>query len=569
MSTSDLTHIRRQLADRYELERELGRGGMGAVFLARDRALDRHVALKILPEEFAADPALHDRFLREMRTTAAFSHPNIVPVHSVEEREGVVAFAMGFVEGESLAQRVQRAGPLTVRELVRLLQDIGYALAYAHGRGVAHRDIKPDNIMIERATGRALLMDFGIARAITEPSGPGAGGLTRVGEVVGTPEYMSPEQASGDVVDGRSDLYSLGLVAWFAAVGRNAVTGESTQKILVKQLTEPLPSVETVRPELPDLLSAAIDRCVAKAPEARFPTAESLVEAVDNSQLAGPDIPLPVRIFTGELGTLSLIVLFIGLVGWFTVRTMWSRMHSIDALLPFTILFAVGLTRVLQSLSDARRLFAAGFTRDEVMKGMRDVVDEREALRAALRTDAATLKRRRQTLIAAVVQLALSSVLIWWALQLRIPLGPNQYATPRPGIIMVFSAMMMIGMSLVLIARSPVRMPMGERAFRRLWLGPLGRAFLTLAARGVESGVGVPLTPLSAFSRSTPAPPPAATLPPGRGAAAVTSPGRVASGGEQRVATPERNGGAVSREALARLEDRVARLEEWRNRAEG
>ncbi len=232
VTTSDFTQIRRQLADRYDLERELGRGGMGAVFLARDRTLDRPVALKILPEEFAADPALRERFLRETRTTASFSHPNIVPVHAVEERPGVVAYAMGFVEGESLAQRVQRAGPLTVRELMRMLQDIGYALAYAHGRGVAHRDIKPDNIMIERATGRALLMDFGIARAITEPTG--GGGLTRVGEVVGTPEYMSPEQASGDVVDGRSDLYSLGLVAWFAAIGRPAVTGETTQKILVK-----------------------------------------------------------------------------------------------------------------------------------------------------------------------------------------------------------------------------------------------------------------------------------------------------------------------------------------------
>ena len=139
---------------------------MGAVYLARDLRLDRPVALKVLPAEFAGDSSLRERFLRETRTAASFSHPNIVPVHAVEERDGLLAFAMGFVEGESVAERVRRAGPLDVRSIVRLLQDIGYALAYAHGRGVVHRDIKPDNIMLERATGRALLMDFGISRSI-------------------------------------------------------------------------------------------------------------------------------------------------------------------------------------------------------------------------------------------------------------------------------------------------------------------------------------------------------------------------------------------------------------------
>ncbi len=351
--------LQRELGDRYTIERELGRGGMGVVYLARDLKLDRPVALKVLPGEFSADPALKERFLRETRTAASFSHPNIVPVYAVEEREHLIAYAMGFVEGESLTQKVQRSGPLTVREIVRLLQDIGYALAYAHGRGVVHRDIKPDNIMIERATGRALLMDFGISRVMEGRSA--ARGLTRVGEVVGTPEYMSPEQAAGDVVDGRSDIYSLGLVAWFAVTGRTAMTGESTQKILVKQLTEPVMPVESVRPELPDLLSAAIDACVAKAPEDRFATAEALVEAVDHSQLAGPEIPLPVRIFTQELGTMSLIVLFVALFSWYVGRALLARMSALDAFLPVVILFSVALTRVLQTLNEGRRLFEAGY----------------------------------------------------------------------------------------------------------------------------------------------------------------------------------------------------------------
>ncbi|HEX4936162.1 MAG TPA: serine/threonine-protein kinase [Gemmatimonadaceae bacterium] len=565
MTTSDFTQVRRLLADRYDLERELGRGGMGAVFLARDRTLDRPVALKILPEEFAADPALHERFLREMKTTASFSHPNIVPVHAVEERPGVVAYAMGFVEGESLAQRVQRAGPLTVRELVRLLQDIGYALAYAHGRGVAHRDLKPDNIMLERATGRALLMDFGIARAITEPAG--GGGLTRVGEVVGTPEYMSPEQAAGDTVDGRSDLYSLGLVAWFAATGRPAVSGESVQKILVKQLTETLPSIESVRPELPDLLSAAIDRCIAKNPEDRYQTAESLVEAVDNSQLAGPDIPLPVRIFTGDLGTMSLIVVFITLVAWYAIRSSVARAAALQALLPVVILFAVGFTRLLQTLSDARRLLAAGFTRDDVLRGMRDVMDERESLRAALRGDPATRRRRRLTVWVALLQLAGAVVLTWLGLRQRTQVGPTHYQVPPGSLVLLIVALAWVAISLVLLARSPLRMPVGERAFRRLWLGPLGRAFLTVAGRGIAVGRGVPVTPLAAFSRSVPAPGPSSDTGPGR------APGRALRPPEASSATPGTSTGAGGASvaddvvgAVERLEARVTQLEEWRRR---
>ncbi|HEY9229179.1 MAG TPA: serine/threonine-protein kinase, partial [Gemmatimonadaceae bacterium] len=167
-----------KLGDRYRIERELGRGGMGAVYLARDVRLDRPVALKVLPPEFATQAALRDRFLRETRTAASFSHPNIVPVYAVEEADDILAYAMAFVEGESLAERVRRAGPLSVRDTVRMLQDVGYALAYAHGRGVVHRDIKPDNIMIERATGRALVMDFGIARLISAPMPAGGEGLT-------------------------------------------------------------------------------------------------------------------------------------------------------------------------------------------------------------------------------------------------------------------------------------------------------------------------------------------------------------------------------------------------------
>ena len=330
-----LSDIRTQLGDRYAIERELGRGGMGAVYLARDLRLDRPVALKVLPGELAGDASLRERFLRETRPAASFSHPNIVPVHAIEDRDGVLAFAMGYVEGESVAERVRRAGPLDVRSVVRLLQDIGYALAYAHGRGVVHRDIKPDNIMLERATGRALLMDFGISRTITARVDTKATqGLTRVGEVVGTAEYMSPEQASGDVVDGRSDLYSLGLVALFALIGRPAITAETTQQILVKQLTETPPAATSLRPDLPESLGAAIDRCIAKEPSARFATAEALVEVIDNARLAGPEIPVPIRLFAQEAGTLSLVIVFLVMISWLMFQAFSRRIGAAWSMIP-------------------------------------------------------------------------------------------------------------------------------------------------------------------------------------------------------------------------------------------
>jgi serine/threonine-protein kinase len=479
-----MTGIEQALDGRYRIERELGRGGMGAVYLARDVRLDRLVALKVLPPEFAADAALRERFLRETRTAASFSHPNIVPVHAVEEHGDVVAFAMGFVEGESLAERVTRTGVLDARSVARLLTDVAYALAYAHGRGVVHRDIKPDNIMIERATGRALLMDFGISRTIN--AAVDTAGLTRVGEVVGTPEYMSPEQATGDRVDGRSDLYSLGLVALFALTGSPPISGESTQKIIVRQLTEVLPPALTVRADLPPALAEAIDRCVAKDPAGRFAHAEDLVEALDRAQLSAPEIPLAIRLFAHEAGTMGLVLAFLALLSWVIVLTaLDSGSGRVDAMLPVVILIGVALTRVMQVSADARRLATTGFSVADVLKGMRASVDEREALRTVLRLDVAVRKRRRHTVRSAMLQLPLAILLFLGALQLRVPVAPGQYRTGLGALTMVISALILFGVSTVLLIRSPFRMPIGERLFRMLWLGAPGRAFLRRAARGV------------------------------------------------------------------------------------
>jgi serine/threonine-protein kinase len=204
------THVDRVLSAQYELDREIGRGGMGIVYRAKDRRLKRQVAIKLLPPELAFRSEIRSRFLREAETAAQLSHPNIVPIYSVDEREGLVYFVMALVEGENLAQILHTRGRFAPDDTRRILHDVAEALAYAHERGVVHRDIKPDNILLDQDDGRVMVTDFGIARAVSEGADAR---LTATGMAIGTPAYMSPEQSLGErEVDGRSDLYSLGIV---------------------------------------------------------------------------------------------------------------------------------------------------------------------------------------------------------------------------------------------------------------------------------------------------------------------------------------------------------------------
>jgi serine/threonine-protein kinase len=192
----------------YLVDAEIGRGGMAVVYRATDVRLNRRVAIKLLPPELAFNPDVRERFLREAQTSAQLTHPHIVPIYTVDERDGLVYFVMALVDGESLAQRLAREPQLPIADARLILADVADALAYAHGRGVVHRDVKPDNVMIDRVTGRAVVTDFGIARATA-----GDSRLTVTGVAVGTPAYMSPEQAMGErELDGRSDIYSLGVV---------------------------------------------------------------------------------------------------------------------------------------------------------------------------------------------------------------------------------------------------------------------------------------------------------------------------------------------------------------------
>ena len=276
---------------RYSLERELGRGGMGVVYLAREVRLDRPVAIKLLPPELAAQPQLRDRFLREARTAARLSHPYIVPIHAVDDVGEFVFYVMAYVDGETLAQRVAARGPLSPSDATRVLREVAWALAYAHAQGVVHRDVKPANILLERGTERAMVTDFGIARLAQ------VDGETAYGEVLGTPEYMSPEQASGDALDGRSDLYALGAVGFFALTGHPPFVAPTTQAVLAQQITRPAPPVASVARGVPASLGRAIDQCLEKDPARRPATGEVLADMLAPALATRQDIPIPVRVF--------------------------------------------------------------------------------------------------------------------------------------------------------------------------------------------------------------------------------------------------------------------------------
>jgi serine/threonine-protein kinase len=274
------------VGNQYLIESEVGRGGMAVVYRATDIRLHRTVAIKVLPPDVAFNADVRARFIREAQTAAPLNHPNIVPIYAVDEKDGgsLVYFVMAFVDGESLGVRLAREGAWPIDRTVRVLRDVADALAYAHARGVVHRDIKPDNILIDRASGRPMVTDFGIARAAA-----GESRLTVTGVAVGTPAYMSPEQALGErEIDGRSDLYSLAVVGYHMLAGDTPFKASNTPAMLVKHVSERPRPIRERRPEVPKYLAVAIDRALAKKPEDRFADAAEFRDALDGAVAPPP-----------------------------------------------------------------------------------------------------------------------------------------------------------------------------------------------------------------------------------------------------------------------------------------
>jgi hypothetical protein len=277
LEVTDLDLVRSGLDDEYEILEELGRGGMGIVYRARERQLEREVAIKVLPFTLAFDRELVERFLREARTAAALEHTNIVPIYRVGRRGDVIFFVMKLLRGQSVSDRLLSKGRLTAGDTRQVIIETAAALGYAHRRGVVHRDVKPDNLRHDE-DGRCVVTDFGIARSA------GATRLTTTGMSVGTPKYMSPEQARAKDVDGRSDIYSLGIVGYECLTGNPPFDAGDALGTLMKHIQAPLP-----RPALDSdedrALFAVIERMLAKHPEDRFRDADELIASLGGREL--------------------------------------------------------------------------------------------------------------------------------------------------------------------------------------------------------------------------------------------------------------------------------------------
>lgn len=412
---SEFHVLQQALAGRYSLERELGRGGMGVVYLAREVRLDRPVALKILPAAFAARQQLRERFLREARTAARLSHPHIVPIFAADEVGDFAFIAMAYVEGETLEQRVRERGPLPVTSAARVLREIAWALGYAHAQGVVHRDIKPANILLEAGSGRALVSDFGIAHIAEQP---GLTGLTGVAEILGTPEYMSPEQASGEPVDGRSDLYALGIVGYFILSGRLPFEGATAAATLAKQLTQTAPPLSNVAPEVPMSVSHAIERCMAKDAAARFNDGEQVAEVLSRALEGRTRVPQPLRLFQEQVGEATpwLVVMEIGAV----YSLVGAAVIGMDSIFAAGKVMAItgstlGLAPVGMLLYWIRQQLQSGYAHDDLVRALRLEFDERrEALAGERILEPTSFERFARRFAIGGMFVSLSSILYYF-----------------------------------------------------------------------------------------------------------------------------------------------------------
>lgn len=326
-----LEELQAHFAQEYTIERELGGGGMSRVVLARDTRLDRRVVIKLLPPSVTAEIS-SDRFKREIMLSAALQHPNIVPVLRAGEFGGLPFFVMPFIEGESLRARMMR-GPLSVRETVSILKDVTRALTFAHGRGIIHRDIKPDNVLL--SSGAAVVTDFGVAKALSAsrhaPTRAPSPTITGIGMSPGTPAYMAPEQAAADPsTDHRADLYSLGILAYEMLAGTPPFHGRTPQALLAAQLSEKPPPLSSRRYDVPRMLSDLIAQCLEKEPKRRPDTAQAVLRTLEDPAVVSGVFDAPVAPRRRMRASTVISVLLVGALA-VSAAFMWRSNRAAGA----------------------------------------------------------------------------------------------------------------------------------------------------------------------------------------------------------------------------------------------
>ncbi|MGH7653469.1 MAG: serine/threonine-protein kinase [Gemmatimonadaceae bacterium] len=455
------------VAGRYSIDRELGRGGMGIVYLAREVHLDRPVAIKLLPPHRASDPVLRERFLREARLAAKLSHPNIIPIHAVDDSTEFVFYVMSFVDGVTLAHRVRTRGPLPASEGVRVLREVAWALAYAHAQGLVHRDVKPDNILLESASGRALVADFGIAAALGAAAGDG---------ISGTPEFMSPEQALGQELDARSDLYSLGATAFFSFSARLPFEGDGPTEVLAKQVTEAAPSLGGLGLAVPRKVAQLVDRCLAKDPAHRPASADALAEQLGVALEQRRELPAALRAFVkrnGRLdggGTIASSILI--------AATSVAAGRLLSTPLGFgTLALGFGLAPFGFMIGAARKLSMLGFGQQDLGPAFKAEIEQNREERAVEysrevpKLDSALRFAAYTSVVAFGVSMAGSLLVIFRPFENSAVL--NRFAQVFFDLT-TYTAVGMAGIGATYLTRLQTRRDVETPFWSRMWLGKVG-----------------------------------------------------------------------------------------------
>ena len=459
------------VAGRYSIDRELGRGGMGVVFLAREVHLDRLVAIKLLPPEKAKQSALRERFLQEARLAAKLSHPHIIPIHAVGEAGEFVFYVMSFVDGETLSQRVRARGPLSASEGTRVLCEVAWALGYAHGQGLVHRDVKPDNILLESASGRALVADFGIAAAAGSASADG---------VSGTPEFMSPEQALGGDIDGRSDLYGLGATAFYAFSGRLPCEGKSSTEILARQVTEQAPPLASLGIAVPRKLAHIVDRCLAKDPAHRPQTADALAEHLSEALEQRRELPAALRAFVKRNGRINGGMQLIYTVSVLPISIVTAA--TLGAVAGFGALVLGGVAGVAMfGVKAAKRMLALGFTQADLAPAFGAELETTREERALEYSKGPTILERITGTLGRVLG-TFSAVALPITIIAVITAGTESAVRAAVPVVQTLAAAAAI-FGLGYVALLQMRRDVDTEFWNFIWTGALGREFFAMAKR--------------------------------------------------------------------------------------